>query len=169
MADYISCLQWVLKFEDSTLSGRVVVLNDGAGRTRFGISEKNNSSLPQDFYTCSTAQALTYAESIYRISYWNPMMGDLLTSDELAATLLSFGVNDGIHTAIKLLQECLDVTPDGGMGPITLAAANSTPTAAASLRQAQAAKYKAIALANPAMKIYEEGWLRRANAVYPIS
>jgi len=171
VANFSDAILWVLKFEDSTLSGKTVILADGAGRTRFGIAEKDHPSPPlsADFYTTDKLSALAEAESIYRTEYWNVCQGDLLISDELAATLLSFGVNDGIHTAIKLLQECLGVEADGEMGPITLAKANSTPTAAASLRAAQAARYRELVTLNPKNKQFEDDWLRRANAVYPIS
>lgn len=174
MANFDGCINWVLRFEDSTLSGRVVVLADGAGRTRFGIAEKDHPGLPGDFYMTDAASALVIAKAIYRAQYWNPLCGDSLVCDELAASLLSFAVNDGERFDAKMFQRILGITPDGCIGPATVAAANAAngSTLAAALRTAQAAHYRAVAVANPSEAQYlgsvnpPRGWLGRAAAIY---
>jgi lysozyme family protein len=175
MANFDSCVEWVLRFEDSTLSGKVVVLADGAGRTRFGITEKNHPDLSPDFFTTDAATALAEAKDIYRANEWAQLCGDALTSDAVAATLLSFAVNDGERFEARVLQRILGVTPDGAIGPVTVAAANAQdgPTLAGQLREAQAAHYRALAATNPNDQQYlgstnpPRGWLGRAAAIYP--
>ncbi len=174
MANFDGCINWVLRFEDSTLSGRVVVLADGAGRTRFGIAEKDHPTLPGDFYTTDAASALLIAKAIYRAEYWNPLCGDSLTCEELAASLLSFAVNDGERFDAKMFQGILGVTQDGIIGRETIAAANAGngPALAAALRTAQATHYRNVAAANPSEAQYlgsvnpPRGWLGRAAAIY---
>lgn len=169
MANFDGCVTWVLHQEDSTLSGRVVVLSDGAGRTRFGITENNHPNLSPDFYTTDAATALAEAKAIYRAGEWAQLCGDYLASDEVAASLLSFAVNDGERFEAKVFQRVLGVTPDGCIGLATVAAANAQdgPTLAQELRTAQEAHYRAVAAANPAEAKYLAGWVTRARAIYP--
>jgi lysozyme family protein len=169
MALFDPCCEWVLRFEDRTLSGKTVILTDGAGRTRYGIAEKDHPELPPDFYTTAPASALAVAKGIYRAQYWNPLCGDQLVSNELAASLLSFAVNDGVRFDAKMFQRVLGVVPDGVIGPDTVAAANrqNGSAVAAWLRTSQEAHYRALADARPEEYKYLDGWVKRARAIFP--
>ena len=170
MANFENCIAWVLRIEDRLLTGVVKDLHDGGGLTRFGIAQTDHPELPADFYTCSTDVALAYAMPIYRSQYWIPVHAGELRTDGLAATLLSFAVNDGVHRTVKLLQGVLGLAADGAIGPATLAAMRSIPDeveAAARLREAQAAFYRQIVSLHPEKGVFLTGWLRRALAVYP--
>jgi len=170
MANFQGICEWVLRQEDSTLSGKVVNLMDGQGLTRFGIGQHSHPNLPPDFYTCNAAQALADAQQIYKAEYWDRMLCDLVTSDEVASCLLNFGINDGIGQEVKLLQYCLVGIPvDGIMGSKTLAATNAADPAklAPQLRQAQADWYHSLVAKQPTDARFLDGWLRRVALVYP--
>src|SRR5579863_3604699 len=96
MANFGNCVEWVLRLEDRKLSGKIVKLQDGAGYTRYGVTSKNHPELPPEFFTTMpVAEALELAKQVYWQWYWIPIKGSQLPTDELAATLLSFDVNDG--------------------------------------------------------------------------
>lgn len=170
-ANFGNCINFVLRLEDRTLAGKVVDLGDGAGRTRFGISENNNPGLSAVFYTAPAVAVLEEAKQVYWAKYWNPICGVQMPTDEVAATLLSFAVNDGVHEAVKLLQKALGegLTPDGGMGPKTLEVLlrGDPATIAANLRDEQEQFYRDLVVEYPAKEKFLKGWLRRAGAVYP--
>ena len=170
MASFENCIAWVLRFEDRLLSGVVKDLHDGGGLTRFGIAQTDHPGLPDDFYTGPLDAALAAAKDIYQREYWVPSHAGEFRTDELAATLLSFAVNDGVHRAVELLQGVLGAPADGAVGPVTLMAIHSTSDEAATaarLREAQAAFYRQIVSLHPARAVDLVGWLRRAGAVYP--
>jgi lysozyme family protein len=60
-------------------------------------------------------------ECIYSAEYWHPIKGDDLPFP-LAVCLFDFAVNSGVSGAVKQLQHCLKLKPDGVLGPVTLAA-----------------------------------------------
>jgi len=167
MSDFDNCLNWVLQFEDRGLTGKVVTLKDGAGLTRFGIAQNKHSNVPAEFYTWPASQALAFARGFYYSEYWMHLHASVFETDELAATLLSFAVNDGVHKAVKLLQGVLGfagAAVDGAVGPKTLAAMESISdegAAAAGLRSAQEAFYRSLG------GQYLSGWLKRAETIYP--
>lgn len=165
MANFLPIVEWLLRIEDSTLSGRVVNLGDGQGLTRFGIGQKANPDVPAGFYTAPPLIALSMAQQIYKSTYWDRFKGDNLVDDGVASCLLSFSVNDGTSREVKMLQQILYLTEDGIMGPYTLAAANKAEPVrlAQSLRVVQATWYKAI----PDNEKFIDGWLKRAALVYP--
>ena len=170
MASFENCIAWVLRFEDRLLAGVVKDLHDGGGLTRFGIAQTDHPGLPDDFYTGPLDAALATAEGIYRREYWVPTHAGELRTDELAATLLSFAVNDGAHRAVELLQGVLGLAVDGVVGPATRMAIHSISdesATAARLREAQAAFYGQIVSHHPEKGVFLTGWLRRALAVYP--
>lgn len=155
-----------MRQEDATLVGKTVNLGDGAGFTRFGITSKNCVT-PPDFFTTDAHTALAMAIEIYRAKYWNPMHGDSITPDEVAASIFSFAVNGGETYEIELAQRAVGVTADGNIGPASIAAFGE-PGAGAKIRAAQAAHYNAIYASNPAH--YEQwirGWLNRVGRIYP--
>ena len=166
MANFSPICTWVLRQEDSALSGVVKDLGDGQGLTRFGVGQKAHPELSQTFYTMPASGALSIAEGVYKQTYWNRFLGDQIADDGVASCLLSFSINDGTNREVRMLQTILNLTQDGAFGPQTLAATNAAapqPLAAA-LRQAQAAWYEALAPTHPGDIA---GWLARARRVYP--
>ena len=170
MANYEAIFPWLLKQEDATLSGKVVDLGDGGLRTRFGITEKNNPTAARaGFFEMSRDDAFAYAHDYYRHLYWFPCRLDEISSDEVAASLFSFAVNDGPGEAVKLIQRAADVQVDGIMGAMTLGAinrANATLMAQA-LRDEQANYYREIAPTHPVVAQDIDGLLKRAGRKYP--
>lgn len=171
MANFGNCIDWVLEFEDRGLRGVVVDLGDGGGRTRFGIAEKFNPEATDFFYKANPAVALEIAKNIYWRNYWLPICGASLTSDELAATLLSFAVNDGIAQAVKELQAAFGaaLVCDGHLGSKTLAAIarGNSSDIACKLREAQEEFYRRLAVLTPGDARFLDDWVTRARAVYP--
>ena len=170
MAEFQSVCIWMLKQEDSTLSGVVVNLGDGGGLTRFGIAQNFHPNLPANFYTESRLSALLYAEFLYEQQYWNLIQGGHIENEVLAASLFSFAVNAGVSQAVKTLQACLGITEDGDFGPITLEMTNhysASPFLAPALRTAEAKFYNALAYSNPGDERFLAGWLARAALIYP--
>ena len=179
MANFGNCINWVLRLEDRTLRGDTVDLKDGAGYTRFGITQKNCPQVPENFWIDTTGaprmtndEALEAAQQVYHDRYWTPLQGAAFASDELAATLLSFAVNDGVSDAVKLLQGCLgfaQAARDGKLGPATLQAALMVPSTIliAELQDAQETRYQAIEAAHPGDVKFDAGWRKRAYAHYP--
>ena len=170
MSDFQKICEWVLRQEDSTLSGKVVNLMDGQGLTRYGIAQHAHPSLPADFYTKAPALALLDAEQIYKGEYWDRFMGDHVNDDGVASCLLSFSINDGECREVMMLQRVLGFTvQDGIMGIQTLMATNKMePVAlAAQLRIAQANFYRMLAAKQPTDQRFLAGWLARAARIYP--
>jgi lysozyme family protein len=127
-------------------------------------------------------EALEAAKQAYYEAFWVPIQGTRIDDDELAATLLSFAVNEGTEVAVKLLQRVLNGwgpqygTPlgvDGEMGSGTLRTIQiiygtmMTHLLNDDLREAQAQHYKDIVKAKPDDARFREGWLSRAGAQYP--
>lgn len=63
-------------------------------------------------------------ERIYRLFYWDKVMGDFLPAG-LDYAMFDFAINSGPARAAKELQRLLYVKDDGNIGPITLAAVRS--------------------------------------------
>lgn len=176
MANFGNCINWVLRLEDRSLRGVSKNLGDGAGWTRLGITSKNNPSVPGRFFYSVLGQfsimgiqeALEVAKNVYWQKYWIPIQGNSLPTDELAATLLSFDVNDGAE-AVKLLQSVLGLGQDGSFGPVTLRAVQAANPAdlAQDLREAQERFYLGILARHPEKEQFRDGWLKRARVVYP--
>src|SRR5215469_4885655 len=125
MANFQPICEWVLRLEDSTLSGKVVNLYDGQGLTRFGIAQHAHPEVQPEFYTCEPTVALGIAERIYKLNYWDSFWGDMIQDDGVASCLLSFSINDGEMREVMILQQVLGFTQtDGLMGPLTIEAVN---------------------------------------------
>lgn len=91
--------------------------NDPGKETNMGISKAAHPGV--DIKNLTREQA----RNIYFNDYWTPIRGsDLSMSNCLI--IFDCAVNQGVSTAIKLLQKQLKVTEDGVFGPNTLAAYN---------------------------------------------
>jgi lysozyme family protein len=169
MIEFQNILIWLLRQEDSTLSGKVVNLGDGGGLTRFGIAQNDHPGISEAFYSEAPALALSAAEGIYEREYWLPLQGNSFQDAALAASVFSCAVNAGVSRAVKLLQSCLGITEDGVLGPETLQHANAFNAVqlAAAFRAAWANFYQRIVAENPADGLYLSGWLARAARIFP--
>lgn len=174
MANFESIVPWLLYQEDSKkIPGEIVDLGDSAGLTRLGLTQKwHAADVPTNFFsTLPFEDAVVAAKAVYRKSYWGRISGDLINSDQVAAPLFSFAINDNISVAVKNLQHVLDVLQDGVLGPKTLAELNSKdPDAVARMFRAYWVQfYRNDVVLNPQKKKFLDGWIARANFPYPSS
>jgi lysozyme family protein len=167
MANVDAAIDYVLGWEDATLSGVITTAHDGK-RTRFGIDERWHPELTNCLFYGSMGQvaALQIARGIYDISYCQPLCIAEITSQEIANKVLSLGVNIGVVTAAKMLQNAVTVCGDGRIGPLTLHALDlaDPDKVLIDLREEAEHYYEALVKHNPEFAVYRAGWLRRATA-----
>ncbi|ROS05698.1 putative peptidoglycan binding protein [Sinobacterium caligoides] len=143
------------------------IKGDKGGETFAGITRKNfpgagvwgliDGGKPHD----SDEVKASVADFYYK-TYWQPLLcGELLDSGT-ADMLFSFAINMGSRTAVKRLQIAVHTKPDGVMGEVTKAAAN---TKAVQTRYCYAlsiiGRYRDIIAANRTQKRFITGWLNR--------
>ena len=63
------------------------------------------------------------ARAIYKKDYWDKVRGDDL-APQLAYVVFDAAVNNGVGRAVQWLQSAVGASPDGVIGPMTLALAN---------------------------------------------
>lgn len=87
--------------------------NDPGGETNFGISKRQ--------YPGYNIKTLTRPEAIaiYHEDYWQPLK-PLLLPERIRLCMFDCAVNQGVPTAIKILQAAVGAKPDGVLGPFTL-------------------------------------------------
>lgn len=152
MDDFQRCLALLLTEE----GGLVNNSRDPGGLTKYGISKRSYPELNIAALTRETAAA------IYRRDYWTPLHGDELPAD-LTLVLFDCAVNQGTTTAVKLLQEALNLKPDGVLGPITRAcAARAMPGIILEFCALRAWRYEI----NRNEDVFGKGWFRRLFRVY---
>ncbi len=104
---------------------------DPGGETKWGITfdvarangyNKLMRDMPRDT-----------AKTIYQACYWAPIRGDSLPT-HISFQVFDAAVNHGVNQAAKWLQTALAMTPDGQIGPLTLAAATRINPNCLSLR-----------------------------------
>ena len=86
--------------------------SDPGGETNFGISKRT--------YPAEDIKNLTRdrAKDIYYRDFWLPIQGFDLPPP-VATILFDMAVNMGKHAAVTCLQQALNVSADGWVGPIT--------------------------------------------------
>ncbi|MGH7056433.1 MAG: glycoside hydrolase family 108 protein [Acetobacteraceae bacterium] len=127
--------------------------------TNFGISAAAYPRL--DIANLTQAQA----EAIYEADYWAPIQGDALPSG-LSLIVFDGAVNSGVEQSSVWLQQAVNVTTDGDIGPETLAAvagwnsgANPQPPWALC---ASVLAWRLVALGQvPDFSDFGQGWMRR--------
>ena len=139
--------------------------DDPGGETKYGISKRSYPYLDIKNLTLEQAQEIYYRD------FWFP---ELEKEFPIASEVFDTAVNMGQATAIKILQEALnlmnrdqhsysDVVVDGLMGPRTMAAyrhANKL-TLLKVLNGLQFMNYVEICKRNPSQEKYFNGWMQR--------
>lgn len=169
MANFNAAFTFVMGLEDSTRTGKVT--QDADGLTRWGLLDKFHPDLVHaGFYDenkVTGQQALAMAKPIYQAQYWNPILGDQITDDEVAAQIFSIAVNDGVSKCTELVQGVIDVPKDGKFGQQTLTAVNDMDPDEfiEDFNEAAEDYYEEIAEADPAKEADLQGWLNRVNKI----
>lgn len=181
MADTATAVQFVLRQEDSRLTGDITTLKgDRGGRTRFGLAERFHPDLVKSGYydlgedgepVVPHDEALTTADQVYEEQYASALSLSALSSQDVANRLLSFSINEGPAEGIAIAQKAcnalgcsLDV--DGKVGPATLKALNSLDPDKwiAANRLQQEAFYRHLVQVRPEMLPLLNGLINRADA-----
>ncbi|MEW6657261.1 MAG: glycosyl hydrolase 108 family protein [Thermodesulfobacteriota bacterium] len=120
MGDLNAALDFVLG--DNIEGGYANNPADPGGETNFGICKRSYPNVDNKHLTKDGARA------IYARDYWAPIHGDALP-DVVALVAFDCAVNQGVGTAIKILQEALvnqgylpENAIDGRLGPQSLEA-----------------------------------------------
>lgn len=99
----------------------------------------------------------------YRANFWTPIRGDEITSQEVARNVFDFAVNAGVTTSARLAQIVAGATPDGKVGPKTVAALNAIDPEKFVLAFALAklARYRDIVTRDRTQQKFLLGWINR--------
>ncbi len=140
-------------------------LPDGRkGSTMLGVTQYNWEQHVGHQVTHDDMRKLTAVdvEPLYKKKYWDVVQGDKLPNG-IDYLVFDMGVNAGPGRAIKLLQAAVGTTPDGGLGPVTLAAvwAADPVVLIEKFSQEKEAFYRGL----EKFTVYGEGWLNRVAAV----
>jgi len=149
--------------------------SDPGGETKYGIAKRSFPNLDIKNLT------LEKAKEIYYKNYWNTKklnLDDIAKFDEkIAIELFDTGINQGIVTSSKYLQEALnllnrneklfpDMKVDGWIGKKTLDALDKLrsydkPALLKILNGLQFMRYYNIAERNPIQEKFFSGWMKR--------
>ena len=171
--------------------------DDKGGETHRGVARRFHSDWPgweivdkikldhpEDFVRRinDDPKLVELSKQLYREKYWNPILGDQIPNQQLANKVFDTGVNQGVKTSVRYLQEGLnllnrnqksysDVKNDGVMGANTLESVTSFLKLESGqpdyllklLNLMQAWKYVELMRADKTQEKFARGWLNRVN------
>lgn len=173
MANVDLAIQFVLRQEDSRMTGNVTTLpGDSGGATRFGIASLFHPELvAQGFFDPARlgyAEALAVAESVYLSEYAEPMHIAQIKDQALATALFSMGINCGTLLPVVLLQRAVGppLAVDGKMGPATETLVNEiNPDVLLGTFCSLARRYYTVLAGNTPRDLPDlRGWMNRVAA-----
>lgn len=164
----------VLKNECGNGNGYVNDKDDSGGETVYGITRRNHpefkiwnsiDQLPtvreKKAYRANNEE-MEEVKMIYYRKYYLKLQCDYFSDDSLSLQLFDMGVNAGVSTAAKLLQEVLGVTKDGIVGEQTITTANLKRNVTEAYKERRKEYYMAVSKKGNNAK-YLKGWLRRVD------
>ena len=138
--------------------------SDPGGMTNLGVTAKVWESWVGHPVDEKQMKALTSDDvaPLYKRKYWDACRADELVSG-LDYAVFDCAVNSGVGRAVKLLQGCVGVVVDGGIGPATMAAVNqAVPTSLIEdFSNARLQFLKSL----KTFPVFGKGWERRVNEV----
>lgn len=138
--------------------------SDPGGETNMGVTKKIWEEWVGHPVPAGSLQNLTVADVVplYKAKYWDKVRGDDLP-EGVDYAMFDFAINSGPTRAIKTLQRAVGVTPDGVIGPKTLAAVNAMPPR--DLVDEICDKRLAFLQGLPTWPIFGRGWSNRVARV----
>ena len=140
-------------------------LPDGReGSTMLGVTQYNWENWAGHEVTQDQMKKLTPEDvkPFYKKKFWDVCRCDDMPSG-IDYLVFDFAVNAGCGGSAKILQKAVGVTPDGGIGPMTLAAVNAIPETELieKFSEAKEAFYRSL----DNFDVYSKGWLNRVADV----
>ena len=106
---------------------------------------------------------------LYRRKFWDACRADELISG-LDYAVFDYAVNSGVGRAIKALQNCVGVAPDGGFGTTTMAAVSQFKgNAAKTLIEEYCDSRLQFLKSLKTFPVFGKGWEKRVNEVKAMS
>lgn len=140
------------------------VAGDRGGQTYAGIARNRWPKWPgwRDIDAGDTPPA-QLVRAFYRTQFWTPLRLDEVNHQDVARNIFDFGVNAGTAVAAKLAQVVVGTTPDGRIGPKTLAAINDMDPELFVLRYtlAKVTRYRDIVERDRSQMKFLLGWINR--------
>ncbi len=166
MADFEQAFERALLAEGGYKLHKVA--GDTGGLTYAGIARNPNPDWPGWAYIDAGETPPSQLVRDYcREGWWNPIRGDDIADQSVAFTLYSFATNSSPRlrptVAVKLAQLVAGATPDGVVGPKTLAAINAMNPElfVAKYALARLARYEQIVRSDRSQQKFLLGWLSR--------
>ena len=157
---------WQKSFEQMLASegGYVHHPSDPGGRTNLGVTQRVWEEWVGRESNEKEMRSLTpeMVEPLYKRKFWDACKCDELPSG-IDYLVFDFAVNAGCGRSAKVLQTAVGVTPDGGIGPLTLAAVKAIPESELIEKFSQAKEnfYRSL----NTFETFGKGWLNRVAAV----
>jgi len=158
--NFNNCLKKLLIHE----SGYVNDSRDPGGMSNLGVTAKVWEEWVGHPVDEKQMRALTAEDvaPLYKRKYWDACRADELVSG-VDYAVFDCAVNSGVGSAVKLLQGCVGVPVDGGIGPITLAAVKTHNSD--ELIENFCASRLQFLKSIKTFSVFGNGWERRVNEV----
>jgi lysozyme family protein len=160
-----NCLAFVLKAEGGFNDDPA----DPGGATNKGVTQRvYDAYRTKNGLPTQSVELIEDGEvsDIYKSEYWEPTSCDQLPAG-VDLCVFDFAVNAGDTRSEETLQQALEVTVDGQIGPQTITAAQAAdPLALANhMLDLRKAFYQALVVRKPADAKFLNGWLNRVAAL----
>jgi lysozyme family protein len=160
LSNWSNAFQLMLKSE----GGFVNHPSDPGGMTNLGVTKATWENWVGRESDEAEMRGLTpeKVEPLYKKKYWDAVRGDELPAG-ISYLCFDFAVNAGAGRSIKTLQTAVGVTPDGGFGPMTMAAVQAVDPVELIERFSQAKEdfYRSL----NTFATFGKGWLNRVADV----
>jgi len=138
--------------------------SDPGGRTNLGVTQRVWEEWVGRESNEKEMRSLTpeMVEPLYKRKFWDAVRGDELPAG-ISYLIFDFAVNAGVGRSIKTLQSAIGVTPDGGFGPMTMAAVQAIDPVELIEKFSQGKEdfYRSL----NTFETFGKGWLNRVAAV----
>lgn len=168
MADYRKMIPFILKWEGGWSNHP----NDQGGETMKGVTIATyreycrQKKRPEP--TGNDLRSITQEEweEIFKTMYWDRWKADQIRSQAVAEILVDWVWASGVH-GVRVPQRLLSVSPDGIVGPVTLAAINGADPRGlfSRIKEERIRFVEDIVKNKPSQSVFLKGWKNRINDI----
>lgn len=166
MADFLPAFEQMIQDEGGYMLHTIP--GDRGGQTYAGIARNFNPDWEGwEFVDRRETPPTPMVRNWYHANYWIPIAGDHLTHQAVASSIFNFAVNSSAPgrptVAVKLAQLVAGATPDGSLGPRSVAALNAMDPEKFVMAYALAkiARYRDIVTRDRTQIKFLLGWINR--------